>query len=305
MVKDSYFCNPLKNVTLGRIILFAGLILFTIQGISQSIGVRAGWNFNKFSGPLEASESFTYSNGIHFGINYGYKFTKKFMIRAEILYNQAGSKQNYDSSGQSYYVIPTPDRELEKVVYEKGKRLLELDISNSYVSLPITAAYQISNKFEIYGGASVNFLVSPTARGRVVFKSSSRPNDILFKQALDHRYYQDVAGGSSTFGSSTDLIRIRVDGKIVFLPKAVGGYYENDYRDGTKYNWFGLSAVSGINYFINKGFYIGGRVEYGLTDITNKKLDFSLEKLNDNFTFIKRDDKDIQITFQASLGFRF
>jgi hypothetical protein len=227
------------------------------------------------------------------------------MLRAELVYNQCGSKQNYDSSGQSYYVIPTPDRSNQKYVYEKGKRLLELDISNSYISLPLTAAYQLTNKIEVYGGMSLNFLASPTARGRVVFKSSSRPNDILFKQALDYRYYQDEAGASSTFGTNSDLLRIRVDGNIVLLPKAVGAYYENDYRDGSKFNWFGVSAISGVNYFINKGFYIGGRLEYGLTDITNKKLDFSLEKLNDNYTFIKRDDNDIQISIQASLGFRF
>lgn len=264
---------------------------------AQAIGVRAGWNFNKFDGPLEAAESFGFANGIHFGINYGYKLSNKLMIGAELLYNQAGSKHRYDSTGQSYYLLYTSS----KTVFEKGKRLLNLEISNSYISLPITAIFKLSRKFEIFGGLSPNFLVNPTGRGQVRFESYDHPNQILFREALDYRYFQDVAKGAGNLG----FARIIVDEKIVNIPKSIGAYYQYDVKDGNTFNWFSLSAIGGINYFINKGFYTGLRLERGLTDLTNDRMDVSLEKLNDDFSFIKRADKDIQLTYQISLGFRF
>ncbi|MBK8701473.1 MAG: outer membrane beta-barrel protein [Saprospiraceae bacterium] len=272
-------------------------LLFYVLAYSQSIGVRAGWNFNTFSGPLEANESYGSTNGIHFGINYGYKLSNIFMVRGELLYNQTGTKHKYD--GSSYYQIYTA----EKTVYERGRRLLDLEISTSYVSLPLTAVVQLGKKIEVFGGFSPNFLVNPSGRGTVRFYSDLHPTEIVFKQALDYSYYNDKALGSSTTNSG--LLRIIVDGEVVTMPKIVGAYYQNDVKNGSRFNWFNLSALGGINYFLNKGFFIGGRVEYGLLDTTNDKMDNSLEKLNDDFTLIKRNDKDIQLTYQLSLGFRF
>ncbi|MBL0083726.1 MAG: hypothetical protein IPP37_15515 [Saprospiraceae bacterium] len=64
--------------------IVALFLLVAHMASTQSIGVRAGWNFNTFSGPLETNESYAYTNGIHFGINYGYKLSSTFMVRAEL-----------------------------------------------------------------------------------------------------------------------------------------------------------------------------------------------------------------------------
>ena len=61
------------------------LLLLTHLGFGQSIGVRAGWNFNTISGPLETNESYGYTNGIHFGINYGYKLSHTFYDQGRIV----------------------------------------------------------------------------------------------------------------------------------------------------------------------------------------------------------------------------
>lgn len=278
-------------------LIFSSLILFAVHfSFAQSIGVRAGLNYSTFSGPLETNEKFGLANGIHFGISYGYKFTNTFMLRTELLYNQMGSKLTFDGEN-SYYLIYTP----KKTVFEKGRRILDLEISNSYISLPFTAVYQLSRKFEIYGGLSPSFLINPTARGLVRFTSKDNPTEIVFKQALDYRYYSDQPGEAST----SSKLRIIVDGEIVELPKSVKAYYQTDALFGSSFNWFNLSAVGGVNFFINKGFYVGARYEYGLLDVTNNKMDHSITELNDDYTFKKRNDSDKQLSLQFSLGFKF
>lgn len=271
--------------------------MISLGANAQSIGVRAGWNINTFKGPLEANESFGYTNGIHFGINYGYKLSNSFMLRGELLYNQTGVKHKFD--GSSYYLIYTN----EKTVFEKGRRILDLEITTSYISMPITAVIQPSRKFELYAGISPNILVNPTGRGTMRFYSTENPTEIIFKQALDYNYYKDEASKSSS--TNTGFAKIIVDGDVVNVPKIVGAYYQQDVKTDNKINWFNLSAVGGINYFLNKGFFIGARVEYGLLDVTDNNADFTLEKFNDDFSVSKRSDKDIQLTFQGSLGFRF
>jgi hypothetical protein len=282
---------------LKKIISVFAIALFIVSvSIAQSIGVRAGWNFSKFSGPLEPSEQFKLSNGIHFGINYGYKLSNNFMVRAELLYTQVGSKQLFDSS--SYYLVYTP----QKTVFEKGRRTLDLQVSNSYVGLPITAAYQVG-KFEFVGGLNPSVLISPTGRGTLRFESKDHPKEIIFRQALDHRYYGDIAKGTAQ--TSNAIVRIIVEGNVVNLPKTVGAYYQNDVVNDKLYNWFNLSAVGGVNYFVNRGLYIGARVERGLLDITSNTMDFSISELNPDLTQKPRVDKDLQLSYQVSLGFRF
>jgi hypothetical protein len=288
--------QSIKDKQLIKRIFIYSIILLSHTAFSQSIGVRAGWNFNTFRGPLEPGESFSLTNGIHFGINYGYKLSNVFMIRTELLYSQLGTKQKFD--GDSYYVIYTSG----KTVFEKGNREQNLEISNSNVSIPITAAINLGRKIEVFGGLSPNFLINPTGRGTLRFISKENPSNIVFRQALDYRYYQDKA---KTALQNTTSARIIVDKQVVNIPKSVGAYYQTDIKEGNLFNWFSLTTLGGVNYFINRSLFIGGRVEYGLTDVTNSKMDFSLQKLNDDFSTIKRSDKDTYLSYQISMGFRF
>jgi hypothetical protein len=125
---------------------------------------------------------------------------------------------------------------------------------------------------------------------------------------LNHQpnpYNTDKAKATADQIYSTGQLKIIVDGKVVVLPKSIGAYYQNDALFGKRFNWFNLTAIGGVNYFLNRGFFIGGRIERGLLDVTNNKMDASLEKLNDDFSFNNRTDKDLQLTYQLSCGFRF
>lgn len=294
-----YFRTLILNKHM-KYLIIATLICITSLSHAQSVGVRAGVNFSKFSGPLEANEKFGLSNGFHFGINYGYKFTKKLMLRAEVVYSQGGTKQTFD--GDSYYIIYKNDF---TTLFEKGKSTLNLDISNAYINLPIVAAYQLIPKIEIYGGFAANFLINPTANGTLRFESATRPNDIKFRQSLGYNYFKDVSGGTSSLSSGSRPITILVDGERTTIPKYAGAYYQETSKPDSRFKVFDLTAVAGINYFFNSGFYAGGRLNYGLTDVTNQSVDRSLVEFNNDGTAIYRNDRDVNFGLEFSLGFRF
>ncbi|MBK8389938.1 MAG: outer membrane beta-barrel protein [Saprospiraceae bacterium] len=283
-------------------VLIAALLFSTIGVKAQSVGVRAGLNYSKFSGPLEVGESYGYSNGFHFGVNYGYKFTNKFMLRFELLYSQTGSKTNFD--GNSYYLIYLADG---RTVFERGKSTIDLDVSNGIIGMPIVAAYQLHPKLEIFGCFAFNFLVNPIGRGTLRFESDQNPNNITFRQSLDYRYYNDEPKSASQLSNlgSARPITILVEGNRVGIPKYAGAYYQELNKDDSKFNWFDITGTVGMNYFINRGFYMGARFNYGFLDITKTKADRSLINLNEDNSYIRRKDKDVTTGIEVGIGFRF
>ena len=267
---------------------------------AQSVGVRAGLNFSEFSGPLESGEKFGIANGFHFGINYGYKFTNKFMVRAELQYSQVGTIYQYDGPG--HYLIFMPNG---REVLELGKNTTIIDISTGHINLPIVAAYQLIPKIEIFGGLNFSFLANPIGRGNIRFESETRPNQITFRQTLDHRYYQDVARGVPIGSGLARQIGIIVDEERVFLSKSAGAYYQYSGKEASKFNFFDVQVSGGLNYFINKGFFVGAKINYGLLDITNNKMDRSVSQLNPDRSFILKKDYDRNLVLETSVGFRF
>jgi len=261
---------------LKNLILFVLLCLATSFSTSiyaqHKVGVRAGTQYSKFRGPLELDETFSFGSGIHFGINYTYSLNDDFGIRAEILYAQRGSKQGMNT--EDIYSIVRPIGTAEDI-YTIGKVEYNIKYSNSYFSLPVTIQYELSKKWEIFAGASVDFLLGAT-------------------------------GG---FNNSGQNISILYDGEVTLIPAVVGAYYSYSPLtevEGSRFKTVDFSLIGGVNYFINPGFYIGGRLEYGLLDLTNNDLDISLrETINEGASFILRDDIDKNMTLSFSFGFRF
>jgi hypothetical protein len=275
------------------------LLLTMIMANAQSVGVRAGLNYSTFRGPTEPSEKFGIANGFHFGINYGYMFTDKFMLRTELQYGQTGTTQKYN--GDSYYLIYLLDG---RTVFERGKMDLNLDISNGYVNIPISAAYQLIPRLELFGGFNLAFMINPIGRGTLRFESDSRPNQIVFRQTLDYRFFEDEARAATQFNQGRP-IGIIVDGERQSIPKSVGAYYQSIFKDGGAFRWYDVQASAGANFFINRGFFIGGKLNYGLLDITRNQMDRSIEKLNTDNTYILRNDFDRNLGLEVSVGFRF
>lgn len=266
---------------------------------AQSFGIRAGLNYTKFSGPFETgvNEKYSLTNGFHFGVNYAYKFTGKVALKGELLYTQVGTKYNYD--GDSYYKFPIQSA----FVFKKGLTKIDMEVSNAYVSVPITLQWQATRKLELYGGGYFSFLVGPRGNGTLEFVHN--PDSLYFRQSLIHNYYKDVAGGIATSNVGPS---VWVDGIVVTLARDAGAYYnllENE-KVGDLYRVFDFGLTGGVNYFVNKGFYIGARYNFGLRDVTNNKMDF-LRKTYDeeNNLDIRSNSFDRNVGFELSLGFRF
>jgi len=288
----------LKNLL---IILALGLAL-PVFG-QHKVGVRAGLNYSKFNGPLEVNESYGVSNGFHFGINYTYILPSNVGFRAELLYIQRGTKQSYN--GETYYIIRPISGNVGEFV-EEGMLDYNIDISTAYLSIPLTVQWKFNRRFEVFAGASLDFLVGPSGKGRADFTSTLRDDEILFIQSHDHSYGSDEAGEYNSFLNTN--ITILVDGEPVIIPKVVGAYYNfsaSEREMGDRLNSFNAHILGGLNYFINSSFYIGARYEYGLLDMTNDAVDYSLGELDEDDNYIFRSDTDKPYSISVSFGFRF
>lgn len=295
-----------------KLIIFL-LVFVTIQLSAQhKFGVRAGLNYSSYLGDTDPGESYSLNSGFHFGINYTYMFTPELGLRGEILYTQRGSGYKFltpDSiTGTPYLIKSTNSADLAFLDY--GLVDLTLELSNGYLSVPLTLQYQASRKFEVFGGITIDMLIQPGGRGKVDYSSILRPDGIFFQQSLDYNYRSNPPG-ELTFiqeiGAGQEFVSLIVDDMIVTIPRTVSAYY--NYQRGEeiekKYNFFNAHLTLGTNYFINNGFYIGARAEYGLFDLTNNKGDFSMTEFNSDGSYVYKDDFDRSISLNLSFGFRF
>lgn len=267
---------------------------------AQSVGIRAGLNFTRFAGPIEAGayEQYSLTNGFHFGFNYAYKFSRTTSLRAELLYTQIGTQ--YDFIGYSYYKIPLG---ATGFVYKKGVSDVSLKVSNAYVSLPITFQWQATKKFEFYGGGYVGFLVSPRGQGTMEFVHNV--DSLFFRQSLVHNYYSDKAGAAATANIGPS---VWVDGTVVTLARDAGAYYNLNENEKTAdlYRTFDYGLTGGVNFYINRGLYIGCRFIYGMRDVTNNKVDFLRTQYDEeNNLDIRSNHFDRNLGYEFSIGFKF
>lgn len=280
--------------------IFIVLVFITVSNLSsyaQTFGVRAGLNQSTLLGPSLGAEDYSFSTGFHFGISYSYNFSDVLALRSEIAYIQNGFNYNYEGDG--FFILRTA----ETTVYEKGSVELNIDNSLGYISLPVVLNAKINRKWQVNGGVYMNFLVSPIGQGQLRFVSHENPEDIVFRQQQDYQYFNDEARGG-TNGRLTP-IGVIVDGEVVNINRFAGAYYQHGEKNGNLINGFDFGLTAGIDYFINKGFYIGLSFDYGLLDVTNNNVDYQRDALNDDNTLNFSDDRDTHLGLKASIGFRF
>jgi hypothetical protein len=284
------------------IVLFLLIQASFVVAQDYHFGIRAGLTYATFQGPVEAdaSETFGINNGFHFGIVGMLDFNDYFSLGMEVLYNQAGT--NYLYEGESHYRMNVGNTSF---LYDDLR--YNLEITNSYVNIPLLLHFKPIKKLEFMVGGYMGFLINPVAGGSYEFGNR-------FRQYPEFDYYSDNAGGVS-LGSQYEILNVKVpqpDGSIEVtqIHRNPGAYYHYsslDFNDdtGNYYHWFDLGLTGGIQYFINSSLYAGVRVEYGFLDISNDKLDRSLRYLDADENYILRNDKDTNLNFQVSLGFRF
>lgn len=307
-----YICRSIEKLMSIRRIIFFFTLLFCITSSLSSqgynIGIRAGIGQSKFNGALEEGENFGFAGGFHFGINFQWNFNDFIGVRSEVLYNQTGSSYTLDTE-QGYYLFE-PAGENDGNILIRDESLITLDHSNAYIQLPQTIHVSIvPDKLEIFGGGYIGFLVSPVATGNILFGGESAEKEHSFRQGLNFNYFSDDAdkrfdtfNGPSPFNN----ILIRANGVDVDLRE-----FENSYDlfgfniEESRFLSIDYGLIAGASYYLNRGLYIMGRVEYGLRDITRNTVDYSFTEVNDNQTPVFKEDVDRNFGVYLSLGFRF
>lgn len=279
-----------------------GLVPVSAQS-QLGFGFRAGLSFSSYSGDLETDnagnelESYGAATGFHIGVNVAYKITDLVGIRGEFNFSQRGTKYNYD--GNSYYVLGL--HEAESVII-RGNRDMTLNITNAYIDIPLTVYYKIG-PLELSGGIGAGLNLASSGGGNILFNgispTSGQPLD-EFEIDLNYNYRSD---GARQVENS--LINVGVDGREFSIPDRVGGYYWFEEKDKDLIRGIDAFLVGGLSFYLNEGFYLGGRIFYGLTDIDRNEYDISLADISSNGDYIYREDVNRNVTFQVSLGFSF
>ena len=263
-------------------------------------GFRTGLNFNYFVGDKEIGpdgaelESWENSTGFHIGASFNVPITDLVGVRAELAYHQAGGRIRYE--GPSYFVFPQETG--NDLVVTGGTRNSLLNVTNSYIQVPIMFYYRPFEKLELIGGAYAGILVSSTADGQIGY-SGPGVND--FALTVDYNYVQDELDTRPSGTTET----ISLTNQDIEVPEAVGAYYFYDEREDGFYKTLDFGLTGGLSYYLNGGLYVGARGYLGLNDVTNNDFDRSLLSLDASNNFVERADNDTQLTVQAMVGFLF
>ena len=288
-----------------RLPLFVFLICLLGQTLSGQItyGFKAGLNFSKLVGPLEQDidgkdvEKYEIGSGFHVGAAFNYKIYDRFGVRAELIYSQKGG--NYKFDGPTYRVFEDQDGDL---LVTMGTGTTSLKTANSYLDFPIMFYARMVPWLEVSLGVNAGILIGSTAQGELNYNGltpgGSEIDPVRF--LLDYRYFKDDAGEIVKEGDNF----IMIGGNVYDIPNTVGAYYDFETKNGSFYNVFDLGLNAGVHFFINKGLFLGVRLNYGLLDVTNKNYEFSQTSLLGGAK-IQRDDADKNLSIQTSIGFSF
>lgn len=290
-------------------IFFLFFLAFTVVNLDAqgyNIGIRAGLGQSKFSGPTEPGETFGLSGGFHFGLSFQWNFNDLIGLRSEVLYNQMGSSYDFNAP-DGYYVFVPEDRLTNIIIRDTSS--ITLDHSNAYIQFPQTVHLRINDKFELFAGGYIGFLVSPVATGNILFGGPGAKQEHSFRQGLNFEYFGDDAETKfgTFFGNNSGTpILIRADGRDVTLRGVENSYDFMAFNiDESRFFSIDYGLIGGLSYYLNRGLYLMGRVEYGMRDITRNTADYSFVRVNDNETPIFNNDNDKNLGFYLSIGFKF
>lgn len=295
---------PQTNVM--RFISILCLSIFLGTGVSAqgfSGGFRAGLNFNSISGPLEMSDDgmTTYEGidrtvGFHVGATFAYEVTDLFGFKADLMYSQKGATfVNEDVPSYFYLYTDSNDDEGTRL---NGIRNSELDLVNSYITIPLTTYFRFG-KFEVEGGISAGYLVQSRINGGITYSDVANfPEDFVFN--VTGNYFSDEAAGEGVI--STALTEFRPG---ILSPDGISAYYNHDSNEKL-YKRLDFGLVGGLSYYLNSGLYVGARYQLGIADITRDDNDLRISRPtpDDGGRAFNQGDEDFNRSIQISVGFR-
>lgn len=287
-----------RYLLISLIVLFADITHAQLSSLGY--GFRAGLSFSKIDGPSETGpngeelEENKLSSGFHIGMALNIKFTDLLGFRPELLYSQRGTDYTY--MGPSYFKF---DSGLQPITIF-GTRTQTVNVSNSYVDIPLALYYKIGF-FELTAGVNTGLLISSTAGGNIEFNGNSPIGNPIppFEVNLNHNYKSDEAGSASA-----ETFPVTIDGRVYDVPEFYGAYYPFPNRDKDLYKTLDFGLIAGLSYYLNEGLFLSGRYIHGLGDVDRNEYDVSLQTLNNNNP-VPREDNNRSSSWQFSVGFSF
>jgi len=284
------------------IALFMTASVTLLHAQDLSYGFKAGLNFNTIDGPLETDsdgnelETFNFGTGFNIGIIGNLQLNDYFGFRGELMYSQKGVEYVFD--GPSYFVFNLPSG---GDLQTSGNRRTFVDITNSYVDIPVLA-YAKFGRFELMGGVNAGFLIASVGDGSITYSGES-PNGTPINELDIQLNYNFIGDGPGDLGDNTEIRTLSIDGQTIEVPNSIGAYYDFSDDRGNLFNRFDFGVVGGLSVY--GGLFINGRINYGLMDITNDEVDVSPTELDGNGNLVNRSDDDRNLVIQTSIGFRF
>ncbi len=288
---------------------FLALVLITTTAMyAQGIGsiFRAGINISSFRGPLQqdangqAVESLGTASGFHIGAGLRYKidYEEKLGVSLELIYSQKGGEVNYD--GASYFVFR--DINNNRLV-SRGARQQTLNVTNSYIDIPLTVYYKVTKGIELHAGGYIGFLTRSRGTGDYTFTAQT-PTPATFGAELQHNYRGDELTDFSQALQGT-LTNVQIGGQTFQVPVQQNAYFEYDRRTGNLYRTIDYGLTGGISLYLSQGLYLGGRIQYGMANVVRNDMFLSLYDVGPGNQLVYREDKRTVLNYQISIGFAF
>lgn len=126
-----------------HILIFSGLFIlsFGVNGQNFKGGILAGFNATQINGDDMAGFN---KYGLWFGPFTSYPLKSNWILEAELLFTQKGSRKNFSPDN------PNPGGKWEKV-------------NLNYIEMPLLARYPVNEKIQLHGGLGLAYLLSSRA----------------------------------------------------------------------------------------------------------------------------------------------
>lgn len=231
-----------------------------------------------------------------------------FSLNLEALMVQKGT--NY------YYFGPSYQNWAEvETVQSKGTVETKLEISNTYLKLPISISVNVNQHLSLQVGGYAAYLVRSTGNGMMnysgivsvakkappynkydidTFKIKSFQTKLIFNY-LDESDAAIVRSGDSLLCAANPALGTR--------PISLGAYYDRNGRAGLMFNRLDLGLHAGLKLEAG-GWLLSARVSYGLSDVFNNEY-HTTQLLDENKKFVLNTNIQQNISYELSLGFRF
>jgi hypothetical protein len=282
------------------------MCLATTQTVAQEgfgFGMQIGLNYSTIRGTSEAitgstakPETFNYNSGLQGGLLVRYGITDLIGLRLEANFAQRGMKYTYGGIGIQ------PFREDNGVaILTTGTLKYNLNLTNSYIELPLTVYARLGDHWEVHGGGYFAYLVKSAADGALTLQGAktllgtSVPD---YSGTIDYNY---LSAADDKADVSNNKLLFSEGSYVVKSPASLGAYYGRGTANGYLWNRVDFGLVAGLSYRMRSGLTAVARFNYGMSDVTNNAVHAIQSSLGADKKFVLRntDDKNmgVQISF--------